>query len=345
MAYFCKLAAMAGAAIAAFTAMGPAPSYAEDDDIKIAVAMKTQVQRRWAFDRKAMEQEAERQGVELIFQYANDNPTLQASQVENLLSQQPDVLILVPVDSAAAGSIVRSAQEAGVPVVGYDIGVSTAKLDYFVMRNNGLVGELQAQAAMEFAPKGNFALIKGDPGNDVAQSIAASYDRILPNADGVEIVFDQFVNGWSPQTALSNAENILSANDDNVKAFVTANDGMASGVAQAIIARDLAGKVFLSGLDAESANLRLIADGVQTMTVWTDLTDHGIAAVKAAVSIAKGEEPTFSEMVDLGAGEVPTHLVIVEEINSDNLCDFVVSGAPEGWTSVDEVFDDPSACN
>ena len=345
MAYFCKLAAMAGAAIAAFTAMGPAPSYAQSDDIKIAVAMKTQVQRRWAFDRKAMEEEAERQGVELIFQYANDNPTLQASQVENLLSQQPDVLILVPVDSAAAGSIVRSAQEAGVPVVGYDIGVSTAKLDYFVMRNNGLVGELQAQAAMQFAPEGNFALIKGDPGNDVAQSIAASYDRILPYADGVEIVFDQFVNGWSPQTALSNAENILSANDDNVKAFVTANDGMASGVAQAIIARNLAGKVFLSGLDAESANLRLIADGVQTMTVWTDLTDHGIAAVKAAVSIAKGEEPTFSEMVDLGAGEVPTHLVIVEEINSDNLCDFVVSGAPDGWTSVDEVFDDPSACN
>lgn len=311
---------------------------ASDKKIKIAVAMKTQVQRRWAFDQAAMEAEAAKAGVELVFQYANDNPSLQTSQVENLLSQKPDVMILVPVDSQAAGAIVRSAHEADVPVVGYDIGVTTAKLDYFVMRNNPLVGELQAKAALKFAGEGNYALIKGDPGNDVAQAIAKSYDALLKNNADVNIVFDQFINGWSPQTALSNAENVLSANSDKINAFVVANDGMATGVAQAIKGRNLQGKVFLSGLDADSPNLRLVAEGVQTMTVWTDLNDHGSAAVKAAVAIAKGEKPEFSQMVDLGAGEVPTHLVKVEEINKDNLCDFVTKGAPAGWTSAKEVY-------
>ena len=308
------------------------------DDITIAVAMKTQVQGRWAFDQAAMEAEAKELGAKLVFQFANDNPSTQASQVENLLSQQPDVLILVPVDSQASGAIVKSAHEAGVPVVGYDVGVTTAKLDYFVMRNNPLVGELQAKAAKKFAPKGNFALIKGDPGNDVAQDIAKSYDKLLKSDPDVKIVFDQFINGWSPQTALSNAENVLSANNDDVKAFVTANDGMATGIAQAIKARNLQGKVFLSGLDGDSPNLKLIQEGIQTMTVWTDLDDHGRSAVKAAVALAKKEKPEFTSMVDLGAGEVPTHLVIVEEVNKDNLCDFVTKRAPKGWTSTQEVY-------
>lgn len=331
------------AGVAAVSFGAPAPSSAKE--VTVAVAMKTQVQRRWAFDQAAMEAEAAKQGVKLIFQYANDNPSLQTSQVENLLSQQPDVLILVPVDSRAAGSIVRSAHEAGVPVVGYDIGVTTAKLDYFVMRNNSLVGELQAKAALRFGGTGNYALIKGDPGNDVAQAIARSYDSIVKNDGKAKVIFDQFINGWSPQTALSNAENVLSANADNLKAFVVANDGMATGVAQAIKGRNLQGKVFLSGLDGDSPNLKLIAQGVQTMTVWTDLDDHGRAAITAAVAIAKKETPEFSQMFDLGAGEVPTHLVKVQEVNKDNLCDFITKQAPKGWTSVQDVFGSAEACN
>lgn len=67
---------------------------AEAKDITIAVSMKTQVQRRWEFDATAMRNEAAKLGVKLIFQFANDSPTTQASQVENLLSQGPDALIM-----------------------------------------------------------------------------------------------------------------------------------------------------------------------------------------------------------------------------------------------------------
>jgi D-xylose transport system substrate-binding protein len=325
--------------------MAPQPTYAADP-VKIAVAMKTQVQRRWAFDAAAMEREAEKQGAELIFQWANDDPALQASQVENLLSQMPDALIIVPVDSQAAGRIVNSAHEQDVPVVGYDIGISTAPLDFFVMRNNPLVGELQANAALRFAPNGIFALIKGDAGNDVAQDIAKAYDRLLVDNKDINIVFNQFIRNWDPRTALSNAENVLSAQNDKIDAFVTSNDGMATGVAQAIRGRNLVGKVFLSGLDADPANLQLIAQDVQAMSVWTDLEEQGSSAVKAAVALARGEPiPVETVPVDLGAGEVPTHLVEVIEVNKDNLCQFVTKDAPEGWVTVAEVFpDNPDAC-
>jgi len=315
------------------------PALADAVHPVIAVSMKTQVQRRWAFDVKAMEAEAAKSGAKLIVQWANDDPALQASQVENLLSQKPDALIMVAVDSQAGGRIIKSAHEQGVPVIGYDIGISTAKLDYFIMRNNSLVGKLQAEGALKFAPKGTFALFKGDPANDVAQAIAKQYDALLVKNKDLKIVFNQFIRGWDPKTALSNAENVLSAQADKVDGFVTSNDGMAQGVSQAIKARNLAGKVYLSGLDADAANLQLIAQGIQTMSVWTDLDAQGAAAVKAAVAFAKKEKPGIETVnVDLGAGPVPTHQVRVIAVTKDTLCDFVNKEAPKGWVTADDIF-------
>ena len=334
-----KVSHFALGTIAAAVAMTGGVAHADQKTPVIAVAMKTQVQRRWAFDMAAMEREAKKQSAKLIVQWANDDPALQASQVENLLSQKPDVLVLVPVDSQAAGRIVKSAQEQGVPVVGYDVGVSTAKLDYFLMRNNSLVGELQAKGALKMAPRGTFALVKGDTGNDVAQAIAKQYESLLVANKDVKIVFNQFIRGWDPKAALSNAENVLSAPADKVDGFGTSNDGMALGIAQALKARNLAGKVYLSGLDADAANLQLIAQGVQTMSVWTDLDESGMSAIKAAVALARKEKPPIeTTTVDLGAGPVPTHLVRVIPVTKDTLCSFIAKDAPKGWVSAEDVF-------
>ncbi|WP_297648847.1 substrate-binding domain-containing protein [Hydrogenophaga sp.] len=331
---FCTAASMIAAAAALTTDI----ARADEKNPTIAVAMKTQVQRRWAFDVAAMEREAKKHGAKLIVQWANDDPALQASQVENLLSQKPDALIIVPVDSQAAGRIVRSAHDQGVPVIGYDVGITTARLDYFLMRNNKRVGELQAEGALKMAPKGTFALVKGDPGNDVAQAIAKEYDARILNNNNVKVVFNQFIRGWDPKAALSNAENVLSAQADKVDGFVTANDGMALGISQALKARGLAGKVYLSGLDADAANLQLIAQGVQTMSVWTDLDDAGSSAVKAAVAFARKQKPSHMTEVDLGAGKVPTHLVKVIPVTKDSLCSFISKDAPKGWVTEADVF-------
>jgi len=139
---------------------------------------------------------------------------------------------------------------------------------------------------------------------------------------------------------------VLSAQDDKIAAFVTSNDGMATGVAQAAEGRNLAGKIFISGLDADTASLRLIAQGIQTMTVWTDLKEMDQAAIDAAAALALGKTPTVSSVVvDDGAGEYPTHRVPVFAIDKDNLCEFVNKLAPEGWVSAKDVWpDNPNVC-
>ena len=332
------------APVVALGLLAPAPASAKD--ITIAVAMKTQVQPRWRFDAEAMKQEAKELGVNLVFQWANDDPSAQTSQVENLLSQNPAALILVPVNTESAGRLVNEAHQQKVPVVVYDIGISTAKGDLSVVRDSAHVGVLQAEGALKFAPKGNYALIKGDPANDVAQLIAKSYEKVFAGRNDIKIVFNQFIRNWDPKTALADAENVLSAQNDQVAAFVTSNDGMATGVSQAIKGRHLEGKVYLSGLDADPASLRLIGEGIQTMTVWTDLHEEGTTAVKGAVDLAQGKPFSFpTVMIDTGAGPVPTHLVSVTSVNKDNLCQFITKDAPSGWVTVKEVFPDkPDAC-
>lgn len=325
------------------------------EGITIGVAMRTQTQPRWAFDVAAMEARAAELGAELQVQWANDDPLRQSSQVENLLSLGVDALIIVAVDDRAAASLVTKAEESEVPVIAYDIGIQDADVAYFLTRDNAEVGRLQVQGALEFAPPSadnppNYALIKGDPDNNVARELAAVYEETLQpyvDAGEINIVADQWHENWAGQAALETAENALSANDDNIAAFVTSNDSMAIGVAQAVSGRGLEGSAYISGLDADVPNDRLIVENVISRSVWTRIDVMGARAVDAAVMLAQGQEPPADGVTPNGFGDIPSAFVEVQAVTADNMCEWITSVAPEGWVSVEDVYvnvDMPEGC-
>ncbi|MGF1625342.1 MAG: substrate-binding domain-containing protein [Alphaproteobacteria bacterium] len=318
----------------------------DGEGIVIGVAMRTQTQPRWAFDVASMQARADELGAELQVQWANDDPLAQSSQVENLLSLGVDALIIVAVDDRAAGSLVTAAAESDVPVIAYDIGIPDADVAYFLTRDNAEVGRLQVQGALEFAPPSadnppNYVLIKGDPDNNVAREIAAVYEEMLqPLADAgeINIVADQWHENWAGQAALVTAENALSAHDDNIAAFITSNDSMAIGVAQAVRGSGLEGQAYISGLDADVTNDRLIVEGVISLSVWTRIDVMGERAVDAAVMLAKGEEPPADGVTPNGFGDIPSAFVTVQAVTADNMCEWITSVAPDGWVSVEDVY-------
>src|SRR4249919_158363 len=118
---------LASVLVAGVIGLMPVASYAKD--ITIGISMKTHTELRWKFDEEIMRDEAQKLGVKLIFQWADNSPTTQASQFENLLSQTVDAIIMIPIDAAAAGRLVDEAHAQKVPFISYDVGVSTAKLD------------------------------------------------------------------------------------------------------------------------------------------------------------------------------------------------------------------------
>jgi D-xylose transport system substrate-binding protein len=311
----------------------------------IGVSVKNQLQRRWAFDVKAIKARAAELGDKVLVEYANDDPTRQASQVESLLSKGIDALIITPVDDKAAAQAANAAHNQKVPVISYDIGVRDAPTDFFVERDNIQAGKLQIDAALEAKPGGKYAFFRGDSGTGVVKTISGQWDVGVKQSKGVDVVFDQFIDGFDPNTAQSRAEDVLSSNRDQMDAFLSLNDGMATGIAQALAGRKLTGKVFLSGLDADPANLRMIANGSQSMSVWTPLDEQAKVAANAAHDLVSGKKPAAQGETDLGAGMVPTALVKSVAITKDNLCDYLNGKFPAGWADKAAVLkDNPTLC-
>lgn len=337
-----KFAAItAGLALFTSACSGTAGADGSDDGpIKIGIAMKTAVQARWHHEVAVMEKIAQEQGAEVIVQWANDDITKQGNQYENLMSQGIDVLITVPVNDKA-GPYLQSVKNEGIPIVAYDLLPQDVEIDYFVTRDNKAVGVEQAKAALEYIgdSDANVAILKGDAANMVAQGIASGYDELLADANNINVVADQWIQAWSTEEALSVAENTLSAQNDDVAAFITGTDGLAMGVVQAVRGRGLEGEVFISGLDVEPANARLIAEGAQTMSIWTDLDDHAAKAMNAAIKLAKGEEPDVDGTTSNDGPEVPTGFAQVVPIYKDDLCEFIHEISPEGWITEEEVFE------
>ena len=80
-------------------------------------------------------------------------------------------------------------------------------------------------------------------------------------------------------------EQFLTAENNDVDAVLSENDGMAGGVVAALEAQGLAGQVPVSGQDGDQAALNRVALGTQTVDVWKDARELGKAAGEAAVAL------------------------------------------------------------
>lgn len=311
----------------------------KDKKVKIGVALASEAQYRFKFDQKIMKEKAEELGAEIIFQFANYEASKQENQVENLISQDIDVLILNVV-SGNMVNLVNKVKSQGIPVITFDNTVEGAEVDLNVDRDNVKVGRLQMEAALKYTDNkgGNFVLVKGDPGSAVAQRISQGYDQVSTEHPEINIIANQFHEAWSPDKALKTVENALSANNDNIQAFICSADSVAMGIVPAVKAAKLDGKSFICGMDVEVSVAKLINEGVITMSIWSDIVKGDQRTVEAAFKLAKGEKITPDEVQDIAGIKVPVLLVDVMPVTKDNLKQWINEIAPEGWITEEDVF-------
>jgi len=113
-------------------------------------------------------------------------------------------------------------------------------------------------------------------------------DVIGDAVDAADIVIagESFTDGWKPDNAQKNMEQILTATNNNVDAVLSENDGMAGGVIAALQAQGLA--IPVSGQDGDHAALNRVARGTQNTSVWKDARQLGQAAGDIAAQLANG---------------------------------------------------------
>ena len=82
----------------------------------------------------------------VIYSNADQDASKQQQQAEAALSQGVDVMVLDPVDGAAAAAIVNQANAKKVPVISYDRLLLNSKPDYYVEFDSPSVGKIRAGA-------------------------------------------------------------------------------------------------------------------------------------------------------------------------------------------------------
>jgi D-xylose transport system substrate-binding protein len=306
--------------------------------LKIGLSMDTLQTERWQHDRDAFVKRANELGAEVLVQVANSNDSLQLSQAENLLTQGVNVLVVVPHNGSGAATIVDSAHKAGVPVLAYDRLITGADLDLYVSIDGVKVGELQADYLVKKQPKGAYVLIEGAPTDNNAALLRQGQMKVLkPYLDrkDITLVADQWAKDWQPSEALKIMENALTRVNNKVDAVLASNDGMAGGVIQALTEQKLAGKVLVTGQDADLAACQRVVEGTQSMTIDKSLTMEAYKAAELAVAMAKKQPLEGTSLVNNGKKDVPSVLLVPQLVDKDNMMATVIK---DGFQKMEEVY-------
>jgi len=298
-----------------------------NEQVFIGFLMDTLEEERWQRDKELVEKRAQEVGAKLSVQVANGDDNLQIKQAENLLTQKVDVLIVAPHNSEIAATIVEMAHREGVPVVSYDRMIRNADVDLYLSHQVVKMGEMQARYLLERAPKGNYIIVQGAATDNNARLLHDGQMNVLRPAverGDIKIVVDQPAKEWSPKEALNIVENALTLANNDVVAVLAANDGTAGGAVEALAAQNLAGKVLVTGQDAELPALQSIVQGKQTMTIYKPLQPLAYGAVDAALKLARGETVGTNDTVDNGRKKVPSILFEPQAVDKNNLVATVV---------------------
>ncbi|MEM8654059.1 MAG: substrate-binding domain-containing protein [Pseudomonadota bacterium] len=274
-------------ALAAAT-MISSPVLADGHAVTVGVSWSNFQEERWKTDEAAIKAKLEELGATYISADAQASAAKQLTDVEALIAQGADALIILAMDKDAIGPAIDQADNEGIPVVGYDRLIEDDRTFYLTFDNKG-VGRIIAETVMAAQPAGNYAIIKGDKGDPNAGFLLEGMMEVIGDkvsAGEINIVGEAFSDGWKPDNAQKNMEQILTAANNDVDAVLSQNDGMAGGAIAALQAQGL--DVPVGGQDGDHAALNRVARGEQTVSVWKNANDLGAAAAEIAVALAGG---------------------------------------------------------
>ena len=261
----------------------------------VGVSWNNFQQPRWAaHDKPNIQKTVEAGGGSYIDADANLVNEQQLTDVDTLISKGAKVLIVLAQDGKAILPALKKAADAGIPVIAYDRLIEDPSVLYITF-DNVLVGKAEADAIIKKVPKGNYVLIKGDPGDANASTfLPAGWDqaglkdkvasgdiKIVGPAEGT------FTDAWKTEKAQSNMEAIIDkavSDKTPIDAILAENDSTALGVVGALTSKSY-GFPPLSGQDGDPANLNNVALGKQYVDVFKNANELGKAAGAAALKL------------------------------------------------------------
>lgn len=267
-----------------------------DGEFTVALAMNTLANPFFVDLNDGALETAEEEGITVISADSQGDAGQQSSDVENLLIQNPDLLILNPVDSDAAAQIVMMANEQDIPVITVDRqatgGEVLAHIGFDALRSGNIAGNFVTDT---LDGEGLVVEIQGILGTNVGRDRSEGFNEHVSEFDGIEIIAAQSAN-FDRGEALTVMEDILQANAE-IDAVYAANDEMIMGVLSAVESAGRLDEMVLIGTDAIDPVMEAIGEGRIEATIAEPPYFLGRDAMLTALQILNGEE--VDEMITL----------------------------------------------
>ena len=342
----------------------------EAEDLTIGVSMPTQTSERWIADGENVKEQLEAEGYTVDLQYANDDIPTQSQQIDQMITEGADILVVAAIDGTALSGQLENAASNNIPVVSYDRLIRDSEnVDFYVTFDNFAVGQAQGNALLtglglrnEDGSPGtatgpfNIELFAGslDDNNafffwDGAMSVLQPLidDGTLVVKSGQTSIEQAAILRWQQETAQRRMEDLLTSayNDGTrVDGVLSPYDGLSRGIITALQNAGYGPTLdaqpqpmsVVTGQDAEIASVKLIADGVQSSTIFKDTRLLAEQAVAAASAFAEGNEPEANdtETYNNGVKVVPSYLLPVETVFADDIQSVLIDS---GYWTAEEV--------
>ncbi len=313
--------------------------------LKIGLSLDTLKEARWARDRDAFIERVKELGAEPIVLAADGDDARQMADVESLITNQVDVMVIVPHDGAAMAKAVRQAHAAGIPVISYDRLILNSDVDLYVSFDNLHVGVLQGEFLVkELAKKSapaRIVRIYGAKTDHNALLLKQGQDVALVPAiqsGALQVVHEDWADDWTPENAKRITNAALTKQGPTIDAIFASNDGTAGGAIQALREEGLVKKVVVTGQDAELVACQRIVSGEQAMTIYKPVRTLARRAAEVAFAMAKGRPIIAKSSTNNGKLDVPSILLDTVTVTRDNLDQTVIA---DGYYKREDVHRGP----
>ena len=235
----------------------------------------------------------------------NDQNT-QTEQINTFLQQGVDVLVINPVQTTSAQTIVDTVKPSETPIVFINREPDKSVLDSYAdkccyvgadARQSGtyqgeLILETETQGDINGDGKITYIMCKGDPENiDAQYRTEYSIKALTDEGKEVECLYE-YLDNWDQTTAQQDVANALSQYGDKIEVVFCNNDAMALGALQSIqqANRTVGKDIYLVGVDALAEAVQDVLDGNMTGTVLNDDVGQATAAAEATKLYVEGSK-------------------------------------------------------
>ena len=316
-----------GIAVLALSLLGSASALAQDAAVKdatVAFLMPDQGSTRYEeHDHPGFVAQMKKlcESCKVLYQNADASISKQQQQFNSVITQGAKVIVLDPVDSAAAASMVKQAQSQGIKVIAYDRPIPDAKADFYVSFDNKAIGKAIAESLVEHlkelkAPTEDTGVlqINGSPTDAAARLIRDGIHEGLKDS-GYKTLAEFDTPNWLPSNAQQWASGQISRFSKKIVGVVAANDGTGGGAIAAFKAAGFDPVPPVTGNDATLAALQLIIAGDQYNTISKPSEIVAAAAADVAFELLGGKTPKAEATLF----DTPSKLFVPVIVTSENL--------------------------